>query len=195
MPTQTPLTDAINALTTYANTVTSASDTTLSDAVATLAAGYGGGGSDPWHLKTGNEIVICLGAADWNSNKIVENANTSNRQCLFTINGTVPVYYNSNLNQLIADIHPIPIPSGATKVAITNSRAGYLAVREFVVSGDTPTSTIATTGWLQNTANVPVEVTLSGGTANYMVVTFKRDSSGTNYLVYETPISVSVDFS
>ena len=39
-----PLTDAITALTTYANTVTSASDTTLSDAVATLAAGYGGGG-------------------------------------------------------------------------------------------------------------------------------------------------------
>ena len=44
MPSTTPLTDAINALTTYANTVTSASDTTLSDAVATLAAGYGGGG-------------------------------------------------------------------------------------------------------------------------------------------------------
>lgn len=41
----TPLTDAINALTTYSNTVTGASDTTLSDAVATLAAGYGGGGS------------------------------------------------------------------------------------------------------------------------------------------------------
>ena len=40
-----PLTDAINALTTYANTVTGASDTTLSDAVATLASGYGGGGS------------------------------------------------------------------------------------------------------------------------------------------------------
>lgn len=41
-----PLTDAINALTTYANTVTGASDTTLSDAVATLAAGYGQGGND-----------------------------------------------------------------------------------------------------------------------------------------------------
>lgn len=39
-----PLTDAINALTTYANTVTGASDTTLSEAVATLANGYGGGG-------------------------------------------------------------------------------------------------------------------------------------------------------
>ena len=43
-----PLTDAINALTTYANSVTGKTppDTTLSDAVATLAAGYGGGGSN-----------------------------------------------------------------------------------------------------------------------------------------------------
>ena len=43
----TPLTDAIEALTTYSNTVTGASDTTLSDAVATLASGYGGGGTTP----------------------------------------------------------------------------------------------------------------------------------------------------
>jgi len=35
-----PLTDAINALTTYANSVTGASDQTLSEAVATLASGY-----------------------------------------------------------------------------------------------------------------------------------------------------------
>ena len=38
----TPLTDAINALTTYANSVTGESDTTLSDAVYSLASGYGG---------------------------------------------------------------------------------------------------------------------------------------------------------
>lgn len=44
MPTTTPLTDAINALTRYANETTGASDTTLSDAVGTLVAGYGGGG-------------------------------------------------------------------------------------------------------------------------------------------------------
>lgn len=42
----TPLTDAINALTQYANETTGASDTTLSDAVGTLVAGYGGGGGD-----------------------------------------------------------------------------------------------------------------------------------------------------
>lgn len=40
----TPLTDAINALTTYANSVTGASDTTLSDAVDSLVDGYGQGG-------------------------------------------------------------------------------------------------------------------------------------------------------
>lgn len=37
----TPLTDSINALTAYANEVTGASDTNLSDAVHTLASGYG----------------------------------------------------------------------------------------------------------------------------------------------------------
>lgn len=41
----TPLTDAINALTTYANETTGQSDTTLSDAVETLIDGYGGGSS------------------------------------------------------------------------------------------------------------------------------------------------------
>ena len=38
----TPLTDSINALTAYANEVTGGSDTNLSDAVHTLASGYGG---------------------------------------------------------------------------------------------------------------------------------------------------------
>ena len=42
MPSNTPLTDAINALTRYANETTGQSDTTLSDAVGTLVAGYGG---------------------------------------------------------------------------------------------------------------------------------------------------------
>lgn len=53
-----PLTDAINALTTYANTVTGKTppDTTLSDAVATLASGYGGslpnmGARDTYNLS------------------------------------------------------------------------------------------------------------------------------------------------
>ena len=46
MPSTTPLTDAINALTQYANETTGQSDTTLSAAVGTLVAGYGGGGGD-----------------------------------------------------------------------------------------------------------------------------------------------------
>lgn len=41
-----PLTDKINALTAYANEITGESDTTLSDAVASLASGYGQGGGD-----------------------------------------------------------------------------------------------------------------------------------------------------
>lgn len=62
MPTTTPLTDAINALTTYSNTVTGASDQTLSDAVATLAAGYGGGGSSQTVTNVlGNSMSLVTG--------------------------------------------------------------------------------------------------------------------------------------
>ena len=42
----TPLTDRIEALTAQANAKTGASDTTLTDAVGTLIAGFGGGGTD-----------------------------------------------------------------------------------------------------------------------------------------------------
>lgn len=42
----TPLTDRINALTAYSNQKTGASDTTLSDAVTRLVAGYGGGSAE-----------------------------------------------------------------------------------------------------------------------------------------------------
>ena len=56
MPTTTPLTDAINALTQYANETTGQSDTTLSDAVGTLVAGYGGGGSATLELL--EEVTI-----------------------------------------------------------------------------------------------------------------------------------------
>ncbi len=63
----TPLTDSINALTTYANEVTGASDTTLSDAVHTLASGYGQGGN----IKTdGGTLYI-----DADTNDIVINHN------------------------------------------------------------------------------------------------------------------------
>ena len=50
-----PLTDAINALTRYANETTGADDQTLSEAVGTLVAGYGqGGGGDLVDFIEGN---------------------------------------------------------------------------------------------------------------------------------------------
>lgn len=58
MATTKPLTDAITALTTYANGVTGASDTTLSDAVRTLADGYGGGGGGGDGLQKIKEVTI-----------------------------------------------------------------------------------------------------------------------------------------
>lgn len=57
----TPLTDSINALTTYANEVTGGSDTNLSDAVHTLASGYGQGSAS--NVVTGTFKSATVGAS------------------------------------------------------------------------------------------------------------------------------------
>ena len=65
----TPLTDSINALTTYANEVTGGSDTNLSDAVHTLASGYGGGEvftDGNWGLPYTKDFVVGNINGMWN---------------------------------------------------------------------------------------------------------------------------------
>ncbi len=74
------LTSRIQALTTYANEVTGASDTTLSDAVATLAEGYGqGGGSLP----------SVISKIDGGSFTLTSDTALSNKQIEHSL-GTVP---------------------------------------------------------------------------------------------------------
>ena len=60
----TPLTDAINALTRYANETTGASDTTLSEAVNTLVEGFGKGGGALWKSVTLAEDHITPGVGN-----------------------------------------------------------------------------------------------------------------------------------
>ena len=96
----TPLTDSINALTAYANEVTGASDTTLSDAVGRLCEGYGwGDGRDVVVTETvGNTYQLAI--------QILNNFESPARYavCLKTANNPtleniiygVCVYKNSN---------------------------------------------------------------------------------------------------
>lgn len=81
MPSNTPLTDAIEALTRYANETTGASDTTLSDAVGTLVAGYGGGGGsgDIFEFSAGNINALIFHAA------VVTTDYTDNQDALYVI--------------------------------------------------------------------------------------------------------------
>ena len=91
----TPLTDAINALTTYSNTVTGASDTTLSEAVATLAAGYGGGGTTPQGLVSIKTIIAESAVSGTNNSTTV--LNTLEPETLDTTQySTYLFYFNNN---------------------------------------------------------------------------------------------------
>lgn len=103
----TPLTDSINALTAYANEVTGQSDTTLSDAVHTLASGYGGGGSGS--VKTGTftgdgtasvsldvgfepDVIVIDSDLDFNT------AGWQGIKCIVIAKGTLTVnFYHSSL--------------------------------------------------------------------------------------------------
>ena len=66
MSSTTPLTDAINALTTYANEVTGKSDTTLSDAVGSLVDGYSGSGGGIKYYLPNDAELISTDTLTWN---------------------------------------------------------------------------------------------------------------------------------
>lgn len=193
MPSNTPLTDAINALTQYANETTGASDTTLSDAVGTLVAGYGGGGgSDPWHLETNKDIVITVCNPDWQQNKPVVTTNPTGRRGIFSLNGTTTVYYTGT--STASDVHLIEIPSGATTVTITIDKTCQLAVREFIETDGEITGSVDTTGWLNFTANVATSVTLTSGTS-YIACSMRPSSTNPQYTFQTSPLYAKIDFS
>jgi len=102
------LTDGIEALTAYANGVTGESDTTLSDAVASLADGYGQGGG-----YTGLEYVY---DAD---------GNTVPNEVIWHGNGIIPTLCFNSLFSNVNKNVPISFPDnpiGVGKSAFSNAR-------------------------------------------------------------------------
>ena len=134
---ETPLTDAIVALTTYANTVTGASDTTLSDAVDTLTSGYGTGASLEF-LKT---VTLSEGV----NNLILDVSDLTSEYNMIIIQGTMnfstadwfyPNYwtgetrhtmggYTEKVASYAATWGIISIP-GSQRVVVAPPHAGYI---------------------------------------------------------------------
>lgn len=100
MPTTTPLTDAINALTSYSNTVTGQSDQTLSEAVATLAAGWSNTGSSSGYTPDPNKPL------------------TSSIESLTYYANSVTGASDQTLSEAVATLaagYGSPLPSGYTR--------------------------------------------------------------------------------
>lgn len=149
------------------------------------------------HLETGTDVVIVMGGANWENNKVVSNVASNNgnlRRSLFSLKGTNEVYWASG-SYVLSDLHPIPIPTGATKITLTLDKSIYFAVREYIETDGVITDSIATTGWTSITANTPIDINLSSGT-KYLTVTFKSTSAGTSDFNYETnPLKAIIEFS
>lgn len=189
----TPLTDAIEALTTYSNTVTGASDTTLSEAVATLAAGYGGGGGGELVLVVGgaNAFEHPSGTGNIEYTVIANNTGAGRRFSLWATTGTYAAkYYFSNASTSLpltdSTLYPIPIPQGKTKVTPTSAKSGQYDIFFVSIANNTVT-TLQTTGWVafNSQANIP-----SGST--HIVIGFRVDSSNTAYTISTIPTDIAL---
>lgn len=144
-----PLTDAIDALTAYANEVTGESDTTLSEAVHTLADGYGRAeiidlyDNYEWSYTAGRPSLltrISRGVFD----KSVESArrglftteNDVTNRCSFVVSkGRAPIVTETNYSAL--PYYPIPIPATATKAKLLLSDSN-LVINAYVERYEEP---------------------------------------------------------
>ena len=143
----TPLTDAINALTQYANETTGQSDTTLSDAVGTLVAGYGGGGGG----GLANMVDVSDGTNVWGYMlSQMKNGNTAG--------GTV------TYSQAFANTEQLILSTGLTQVH------GFL----FVCPTDNPITNLGTG---QTNKMVFVWFFDNGGVTQYSIVAFTQTTT------------------
>jgi len=115
------LTERIQALTTYANEVTGKSDTTLSDAVASLADGYGGEGSPalfpfPWSKFSGTTTTKEV----TNGNHVKVHSTSTAQTFILNLPNALSVAVNKK-SFGVGDLYYPPIPSGTeVTVAIKN---------------------------------------------------------------------------
>lgn len=134
----TPLTDAINALTQYANETTGASDTTLSDAVGTLVAGYGGGG-------------------EWSTDGIATNSEPSG-EITITDNSISRIGDRAFQNKPVTRIHAPYVQM------VINYALGNTAL-ERIEENDLPRATVLTGGF-EGCANLTY-IKMTGTITNY----------------------------
>ncbi len=110
-----PLTDAINALTRYANETTGASDTTLSDAVETLVEGYGQGGGGSVSQDAEGYIVLPVdGGGDSMPLMHVYDVTITEDTLTFSVSDTFE--YAPNYVAFIPDGEIVTPPSGVLGV-------------------------------------------------------------------------------
>lgn len=186
----TPLTDAITALTTYANTVTGASDTTLSDAVATLASGYGGGTGGLYPLGENRNLNYCnIKITNGNHLRIDFKQARSGTYYLnlrYLIDGTTQATLNNdNLWFTIPANSDVVLSISNYSTDIPNTTMSYNFRR--------PNSTVSvpslTTGQISSNATATVHFDTSDNVGNMFAYSSNVPSSG--YIEFDVSLTIN----
>lgn len=166
-----PLTDAINALTRYANETTGQSDTTLSDAVETLVEGYGQGGGSVSQDAEGYIVLPVDGGGDSMPLVHCYDVTITEDSTSFSISDTFE--YAPNYVAFIPDGEVITPPSGMNGVI---SASLFRNGARSTASGNTNSAsyfdTVSSTGSRDYYTNVGYATTSTTG----VTVTISRTS-------------------
>ena len=178
----TPLTDSINALTTYANEVTGGSDTNLSDAVHTLASGYGQGGGGASY--DGIEVV-------YDSNgKVTDYVCHMENIPLFALNY---VQYSRQLSDGVAEISFSTKPTHIGKGAFQNAKCqiDFSNLDELMYLGEAAFQSFRSSGYdgSSDVVNLPKFVGYYNDTYSAASV-FRASSNNNAYTpkIYNLPV-------
>lgn len=146
---------------------------------------------DPYHIKVdGTEHFLMFSHHGWNNNHATISTNYANRRSVWAGSGDTEVYYNTTTS--IINLHLIPVPANVTTISVTIDQTCQLDLHEYWGSGASLTSHTAL-GWTNITANTPLSITLSSGSA-YIGVSFRVNSGSTNYTPATEPQNISIDF-
>lgn len=190
----TPLTDAIVALTTYANTITGESDTTLSDAVESLIDGYSEIDQYEYSISNGQIIILPAGTTPSKLSTGIEtdgeivvnfySGESGVRRSFVTAipgdKGISTAYLNHpTLAQLRqTNLYPIRIPEDAVSVQVSiTPNSQYLSIYFYTYDEINGFVEIEGSGWVEGTYTK----SLTPGSMNYLSVASKYNSSGSSY--------------
>ena len=184
----TTLMDATTA-TAAASDITAPKTAMLADGVMTQGTGGSVSGyGDPYTMTFGSSNYFAVGGVNY---LFLDVSNAGKRRSVWASSGedSANLYVSSSNYQNSADVYPIPVPSGRTKVSVAIDVSNQAAILS--LSHSNGWAKLGDTGWLNPPIN---EYSFPTGTTHF-AIGLRVDSNNSSYAYSNQPKTVEITFS